>query len=47
LNYAKLKLGIGMEVNALYLEGRPLTIIASAFLIAFEQELKFWQDGHN
>lgn len=44
LGHAKLDPGIGIEVNALYLEARPLPDIATVFLKAFELELKLSQE---
>lgn len=43
LELAKIDPSIDIEINALYLEARPLPDIASVFLKAFEAELQLWQ----
>ena len=43
LEHAKLDPSIGIEINALYLEARPLSNIATVFLEAFKTELNIWQ----
>jgi len=44
LEHAKLEPSIGIDVNALYLEARPLSDIAAVFLDAFALELKLSQN---
>ncbi|PHR59942.1 MAG: LysR family transcriptional regulator [Robiginitomaculum sp.] len=43
LSHAKLKPGIEIEINVLYLEASPLSTAAKVFLEAFKTELDLWQ----